>query len=74
MALPNIFNDYTINLFQDKDRDWLAYLVEMPSVSAFSDSPQAALAELEIAWQEVRESYRKHGDPIPIIEKVYAKS
>ena len=74
MTVTNIFDGYTINLFQDEEGDWLACLAEMPNVSAFADSPQAAITELEMAWQGVKESYRKHGDPIPILKKVYAKS
>ena len=74
MTVTNIFDGYTINLFQDEEGDWLACLAEMPNVSAFADSPQAAITELEMAWQGVKESYRKHGDPIHILKKVYAKS
>jgi predicted RNase H-like HicB family nuclease len=66
MTQNNIFNGFTINLFQDEDGDWLAHLVEMPTVSAFADTPQGAIDELELAWQGVKESYRKHGEPIPL--------
>ena len=38
----------------------------MPTVSAFSDTPQGAIDELELAWQGVKESYRKHGETIPL--------
>lgn len=65
MSQTNTFDGFTINLFQDEDGDWLAYLVEMPTVSAFADTPQGAIDELELAWQGVQESYRKHGDTIP---------
>ena len=70
MTVANIFDGYTISLFQDEEGDWLACLAEMPSVSAFADSPQAAITELEIAWQGVKESYRKHGESIPMIDRV----
>ena len=59
------FNGFTINLFQDEDGDWIAHLVQMPNVSAFADTPQAALDELALAWEGVKESYRKHGENIP---------
>lgn len=59
------FNGFSINIFQDEEGDWIAYLVEIPSVSAFSDSPQTALNELILAWEGVKESYRKHGEEIP---------
>ena len=68
MNHSNIFDDFTINLFQDEEGDWLAHLVEMPNVSAFADTPQAAIDELEIAWQGIKESYRKHGEEIPVLK------
>ena len=70
MNYSNIFDGFTINLFQDEDGDgdWLAHLVEMPNVSAFADTPQAAIDELEIAWQGIKESYRKQVEEIPVIK------
>lgn len=68
MTQTNTFDGFTINLFQDEDGDWLAHLVEMPNVSAFADTPQEAIDELEIAWQGIKESYRKHGEDIPVIK------
>jgi predicted RNase H-like HicB family nuclease len=62
----NDFNGFTITLFQDEDGDWLAYLVEMPNVSAFADTIYGAIDELQIAWEGVKESYRKHGEEIPV--------
>jgi len=59
------FNGFSINIFQDEEGDWVAYLVEMPSVSAFADSPQTALNQLILAWEGVKESYRQHGEEIP---------
>ena len=64
------FNGFTINLFQDEEGDWIAHLVEMPSVSAFAETPQTALNELIIAWEGVKESYRKHGEEIPHLTKL----
>ena len=60
------FDGFSVNLFQDADGDWLAHLVEMPSISAFADTPAAALAELTIAWEAAKESYQAHNEPIPI--------
>jgi|APLow6443716910_1056828.scaffolds.fasta_scaffold599275_2 predicted RNase H-like HicB family nuclease len=60
------FNGFTITLFQDEDGDWLAYFVEMPNISAFADTPYGAIDELQIAWEGIKESYRKHGEEIPI--------
>ena len=59
------FDGFTVNVFFDADGDYLAHFVEMPNVSAFSDTPQGALSELAVAWEGVKESYRKHREPIP---------
>ena len=59
------FDGFTVNLFLDEDGDYLAHFVEMPNVSAFSDTPEGALRELAVAWQGVKESYQKHDEPIP---------
>ena len=61
----DIFDGLTVNVFLDEDGDYLAHFVEMPNISAFSDTPEGALTELAIAWEGVKESYRKHNDPIP---------
>ena len=61
----DMFDGFTVNLFLDEDGDYLAHFVEMPNVSAFSDTPEEALKELAIAWEGVKESYRKHHEPIP---------
>lgn len=59
------FDGFAVNLFYDDDGDWLAHFVEMPNISAFADTPDAALNELRISWEGVKESYRKHGEAIP---------
>jgi hypothetical protein len=68
MIQTNTFDGFTINLFQDEDGDWLAHLVEMPNVSAFADTLQAAIDELETAWQGIKESYRKQVEEIPVLK------
>ena len=60
------FNGFTVNLYLDEDGDWLAHLVELPQVSAFGDSPEEALCDLDIAWRLVKESYAEDGLPIPV--------
>ena len=62
---PDIFDGFTVNLFFDEDGDYLAHFVELPIVSAFSDTPEGALRELAGAWQCVKESYQQDGEPIP---------
>ena len=59
------FDGFTVNLFLDEDGDYLAHFVEMPNVSAFSDTPEGALRELAVAWRCVKESYEKDQEPIP---------
>lgn len=61
----NIYDGFTVNIFLDEDGDYLAHFVEMPNISAFSDSPEGALLELATAWKGVKESYKKHNEPIP---------
>ncbi|MFB3788841.1 MAG: type II toxin-antitoxin system HicB family antitoxin [bacterium] len=60
------FDGFTAGLLLDEDGDWLAYLLELPNVSAFADTPEEALRELETAWQGVKESYQKHCEPVPL--------
>lgn len=60
------FDGFTIYVGEDDEGDFLAHFVELPNVSAFGDTPEQALAELKIAWEGVKESYRKHNDPVPI--------
>ena len=61
----DIFDGFNVNVFLDEEGDYLAHFVEMPNVSAFSDTPDGALRELAVAWKGVKESYRKHREPIP---------
>jgi predicted HicB family RNase H-like nuclease len=60
------FDGYTINVFLDDDGEYLAHFVELPNVSAFGESPEDALRELQTAWEGVKESYQKHGEPVPV--------
>ena len=61
----NIFDGFTVNVFFDKDGDYLAYLVEFPNVSAFGATPAEALDELKIAWELMKECYQEDGEPVP---------
>ncbi len=46
MTLENYdFDGFTVNLYVDEQRDWLAYFLEMPNISAFSETSQQALIE-----------------------------
>ena len=35
-------------------------------MSAFGESPEEALSELATAWEDVKESYQRHGEPVPL--------
>ena len=59
------FDEFTVNIFLDEDGDYLAYLVELPNVSAFGPTPTDALIELKEAWELMKECYREDGVPVP---------
>ena len=60
------FDGYTINVVWDDDGEYLAHFVELANISAFGESPEDALRELQTAWEGVKESYQKHGEPVPV--------
>src|SRR5205085_4579793 len=59
------FDGFTVHITRDEDGDWLACLAELPNVSAFAETPDGAVEELRQAWEGIKESYRKHKEPIP---------
>ncbi len=61
----DIFDGYTVNLFLDEDGDYVAPFVELPNISAFSDTPAGVVKEFVLAWQCFKESHQKHYEPIP---------
>jgi predicted RNase H-like HicB family nuclease len=58
--------DYHINIFwSEKDKSYVADIPDLKSCSAFGDTPEEALKEVQIAkglWLEVA---REEGKPIP---------
>src|SRR5688500_6279356 len=66
MSVSNDFDGFSIELFLDEDGEWLAHFAELPNVSAFGESAEQALDELQDAWKAMKESYAKHKEPIPI--------
>ena len=64
--MSDVFDGYSINLYPDEDVQYLAHFIEMPTVSAFGNTPEAALHALEAAWQLMKEDYRAHGESVPI--------
>ena len=66
MAKQDRFDGFSVNIYQDEEGDWLTHFVELANVSAAGDTPEEALTELKLAWEAMKESYRKHGDDIPV--------
>lgn len=60
------WNGFTVTLTIDEDGDWKASFVELPHICAFADETDAALEELQDAWNGVKESYLKRGEQIPV--------
>ena len=60
------WDGFTINLYLDDERDWIAHLVELPNVSAHGKTSEEALQELFIAWEMIKEDYLEDGEEIPI--------
>ncbi|MCK4608292.1 MAG: toxin-antitoxin system HicB family antitoxin [Gammaproteobacteria bacterium] len=60
------FDGFSVNIFLDEENEWVAHFAELPNISAFGDTAEEALSELKMAWEGVKESYRKHNQPIPV--------
>ncbi len=66
----NNFDGFSIEIFQEEEKEggeWISHFEELPGVSASGESPGEALKELQEAWSLMKESYKKHGEPIPIV-------
>jgi predicted RNase H-like HicB family nuclease len=75
MSLNNYdFDGFTINLYVDEDGDWLTHFVEMPNISAFGNTPEEALTELQTAWEMVKEDFIVKGLNIPIAPRKHEYS
>ncbi|MFA5112203.1 MAG: type II toxin-antitoxin system HicB family antitoxin [Desulfobaccales bacterium] len=58
--------DYHINIFySDADGGYIADIPDLDSCSAFGDTPEKALAEVEQAKQAWLDAARHSGKPIP---------
>jgi predicted RNase H-like HicB family nuclease len=59
-------SDYHINIFySDEDEGYIADIPDLDSCSAFGETPEQALAEVELAKQAWLEAARQSGKPIP---------
>jgi predicted RNase H-like HicB family nuclease len=58
--------DYHINIFySDEDGGYIADIPDLDACSAFAETPEKALAEVEIAKVAWRKAARKAGKRIP---------
>lgn len=58
--------DYNIKIFKDEeDDDFIAYIEEIPDVSAFGDTPADAINELNTAFSGWEKTMEKHNSLIP---------
>jgi predicted HicB family RNase H-like nuclease len=60
------FDGFAVNLLPDDDGAFLAHLAELPEVSAFGDTPEAALKELASAWRAVKATYKAERLAVPV--------
>lgn len=65
----NKFDGFQIQA-QCIEGEWQAHFIKLPHISAREDTYGEALNELQIAWETMKESYRKRGDEIPISDEV----
>jgi predicted RNase H-like HicB family nuclease len=63
---PADFDGFMVNVLLDEDGSWVAHSVELPHISAFADSPDEAVAELQQAWSLTKESYLAAGEAVPV--------
>jgi len=59
--------EYTVKIFPDPegDGDYIAEVEELKGCSAFGESPEEALKEIDTAMELWIETAKKHGKPIP---------
>lgn len=59
--------DYHINIFySDEDGGYIADIPDLDSCSAFGDTPEEALAEVEKAKEAWLAAARDSGKPVPV--------
>jgi len=60
--MPHELYDYNIKVFFDEDdNDYVAFIEEIPECSAFGDTAESAVRELEIAFEGWMEAVEKRG-------------
>ncbi len=59
-------DNYSFNVFwSDGDEAYIAICPEFPRLSAFGDTPEVALAEMQIVLEMAIETYHEEGWPLP---------
>ncbi|RJF90370.1 type II toxin-antitoxin system HicB family antitoxin [Sphingomonas cavernae] len=57
---------YHINVFWSAEDDcWIAHVPDLEGCSAHGDTPDKAVAEVQMAMRAWIDVAREHGDPIP---------
>ena len=65
------FTDYNIKIIpQPLDNDFVAFIEEAPSISAFGETPEEALKELQEVFTGWREIQEEDDDAMPIPIKI----
>lgn len=59
------YDGFEVKLFFDKDDIWGAAIVEIPTLSAFGDTPEKALEELDIVWEMYKGCLDDSGESLP---------
>ena len=66
-AVARAVKDYHINIFYSDDNDgYIADIPDLKACSAFGETPEQALKEVEIAKAAWLASARQAGKPIPL--------
>jgi|GEM_PF-921579 len=59
-------NNYSFNVFwSEEDEAYIATCPEFPRISAFGDTAEQALAEMQVALEMAIETYQEEGWPLP---------
>jgi predicted RNase H-like HicB family nuclease len=58
------FDDYTVVLYRQADRSWVAEIPALGGCYALMDTREAALAELERVFAMIAEEYQERGQPL----------
>ena len=62
---PVSFDDYTIVLYRQDDRSWVAEIPALGGCYALMDTREAALTELEQVFALLAQEYQERGQPLP---------